>query len=286
MASSVDNEITTSETTDDASELVGEEDQRTALPLGLGLNITTFYYGPMLRDPSAGEVPTTWTDQVSGVSVQNQLGVRYDFSNTVSLMPVFDFEVLVTDPAQIYGQQYLALTYDSFLKLTDTGLASFGLGPHSAYLSGDFRVYVPTSEFSRDNNTFGSIRLTLTPSLQLSGSRWSFSVVNFARYWVQSQQFDSLFGTYALPRLMLYTGPLVSYQASDRLSFWFLTEASVTFDTLGIPNTSAPNRSLVDIEPGLDFKLGNRITISPYLNWFVRQPLDTASMNVTASLAI
>ncbi len=248
-----------------------------------GLQLYSFFYGPSVGDPGSGTVPTTWTDQVTGVSLQNQIVGRYDLTENISISPAFDFEVLITDPNRVYGSQYVALSYDSSVKLSYDNLAWMSLGNNAGWLNADFRVYVPTSEYSRDNGTLGSMRFTLSPNFRVGNSGLSFALINFVRFWVQRQSAETNNKNAVLPRTMLYTGPLVSYQFNDRFSFWALGEASVTYDMQGTANTTQPNRSLVDFEPGLEYRVGEHVSVSPYLSWFIRQPLDTTSMNLTLS---
>ena len=256
------------------------------VPSRIGLQLMSFLYGPTVGDPGSGLVPTTWTDQVSGVSLQNQIVGRYALNDDLILSAAYDFEVLINDPNHVYGSQYVAMTYDSFLKVSYDNLLGAKLGNNWGALNADIRGYLPTSEYSRDNGSLGSLRLTLTPNLQIGKSGLSLALVNFARVWFARQAFETQNPSAALPRLMLYTGPLVSYQLTPALSLWALGEASVTYDTQGVSNTSQPNRSLVDIEPGLEFKVNQHFTVSPYLNWFIRQPIDTTSMNLTASYSL
>jgi hypothetical protein len=251
-----------------------------------GVQAYSFFYGPMLSDPGAGTVPTTWVDSYSGVSTQNQIGLVYNLNDQFQLTPVFDFEVLISDPNHTYGNQYLALTYDSFVKLSTTSLASFNLGAHEGSLAGDIRYYVPTGEYSRENNSLGSVRLTLTPSVQLAHTGVTLSLVNFVRYFLQRQSTETFDKKAHLGRMQLYTAPLVTYALNDRVALWGLLESSVTYDTRWSPNTRDANRSLVDFEPGIDFRLNENVVVSPYLNWYFRQGLDTTTVNVTASLSL
>ena len=145
---------------------------------------------------------------------------------------------------------------------------------------------MPTSDYSRENKTLGSARFTVTPNLQIGESGLSLAVVNFVRYWFQRQDLQSGSTDLTLPRLMLYTAPILSYSIRDNFSVWGMLEATMSYDTFGFVNTDDPNRSLMDLEPGFDFKLSDHVTISPYLNWFVNRPLNTTSINFMAHLSI
>lgn len=271
------------------AEAVGGESQINQKRLPITLSLLSFLYGPTVGDPGSGITPTSWVSDEMGLSLQNQVSVRYDITDQLSIAPTFDFEVLMTDPAGYYRpDQYVALTYDSFIRTTYVNAFNTYLSGNEFWLNADFRYYVPTSDFSRNHNSLGSARFTLTPNLQFQNSGFSVALVNFARYWLQTQDLQT--GTrsdyYALPQLMFYTAPLVNYQVSDSFSIWAMLEASMTYDTRGYVNTSDPERSLVDIEPGFDLKIGKNVTISPYLNWFTNRPLSTTSINVMTSIAI
>lgn len=275
----------TSDTKEQPRQAVVSSSENTTPPFSAQL--LSFLYGPALNDPGSGVAPDTFRSDREGVNLQNQFSLAYNVNDQISIAPVFDFELYLSDPADQYDRaQRLSMTYDSYVRATYNNMLSADVGTSTLSLSSDVRYYVPTSDFSRDNRSPGSLRLMLTPSLSFAHSSWSLAVVNFVRYYFQRQAFMTNNPGLALPRVMYYTGPVVSYQVNDKVALWNVLEATVTYDTQGVANTTDPDRSLFDVEPGVDLKVSDHVTLSPYLNWFVNRPLNTTSINLMASVSM
>lgn len=252
-----------------------------ALPLSI--SATSYLYGPTVTDPTAGSTTAYTAGDVWGLSAQNQIALKYKLTDKMAITPVFDFVYQFTDPTSGGADRRASLMYDSYIKLSRSGIIEKNIQGNDFALDADARLFVPSSEGSRENNTLGGLRVSINPSLQFGKSAFSLSSVNHMRYWFQTQDKGTKSGS-PLPRTQLYTGPQINYKFSEAVTAWVLYEATVVFDTAGIPNTRNPNRSLVDLEPGVDIKLGKRVSLSPYLNWYTSQPISTTSMNLTASV--
>lgn len=277
----------TKETALKSESLLRNKSSDASTPSPFYLSMLSFLYGPSLNDPASGETPTTYMGNPDGITIQNQVGVGLLLTDNISIQPVFDFELVMTDPNANYKKdQYFSLTYDSYIKFNYSSIFEVETDAARYGLSADVRYFVPTSDFSRDNNSAGSARLTLTPGVQFAHSRISLGFVNFVRYYFQKQLYQTNNRNVALPELMIYTGPLINYQINDRFGVWLLGEASMTRDTLGHWNNKDASRSLVDLEPGLDIRVNKYFTLSPYLNWFVNRSISTTSVNLMASVTL
>ncbi len=258
--------------------------ERRALPLSIAA--TSFFYGPRVAAPTSSSTTAFTKGGIWGLSLQNQIAAKYNLTNDLSITPVFDFVYQLTDPTNGGADRRVSLMYDSFIKVAKAGLIRGKLLGQKATLDCDTRVFVSTSESSRENKTRGSVRVSFIPSIEFNRSNFSLSMVNHARYWVQSNDRQALDPSATLPRLQLYTGPQLNYQFTQQVTAWVLYEATVVVDTAGIPNTRNPNRSLADVEPGLDIKINDRVSMTPYLNWYTNQPLSTTSMNLNANIVM
>jgi hypothetical protein len=273
------------ESTSTASAVLQKQTEESE-PSALSLQLLSFFYGPPVTNPTSNETPVPTIGYVSGLSVQNQLGLKYEFQPDWSLTPTADFEYRITDPFNKGTGQSFALTYDSFIKLMKTSLVNFNIGENNLNFDLDLRYYVPTSTFSREHGTLGSARVAVNPSYYLPHSNFSFSAVGAFRYYFQQYYHRHDDRTSALAQTNFYAGPQVNYRVNDSVMLWSLFELSVTLDTVGGSTAANPQKSIADIEPGVDIKVTKGIYISPYLNWFTNQDLGTTSLNMTASLSI
>lgn len=269
--------------TSTATTSIGTSMRRT-LPLSIAG--TSFFYGPPVTAPTRSSTTAFTKGGVWGLSLQNQIAAKYSLTSDLSITPVFDFVYQLTDPTNGGAYRRVSMMYDSFIKVAKAGLFRGKLFGQKASLDCDTRIFVPTSESSRENGTRGSVRMSVIPSIELNRSNFSLSMVNHARYWIQSNDRQALDHLATLPRLQLYTGPQLNYQFAPQITAWILYEATVVVDTAGIPNTRNSNRSLADVEPGVDIKINDRVSVTPYLNWYTNQPLSTTSMNLNANIVM
>lgn len=252
--------------------------------LPISISATSMLYGPAVSKLGSGSTTAYTAGDVWGLSAENQIAMKYRLSDSMTITPVFDFVYQFTDPLNGGADRRASLMYDSYIKLSRYGIASASLAGNDLAIDSEMRLYVPSSESSRDNGTLGGVRLAINPSLQFAKSRWSLSSVNHVRYWIQTR--DTSASGSNLPRIQLYTGPQMNYKVSDAVTAWVLYEATVIFDIAGIPNSRNPKRSLADIEPGIDVKVNDRVSLTPYLNWYTSQPIKTTSVNLTANFTV
>lgn len=256
-------------------------------------NYTSFLTGPPITDLRSDETVAVREGFTLGLSLQNQIGVRYWFNENFSVMPVFDFEYQFTDPHRNGANKGVSLVYDSFIRAKYVDVAKTYVQGHKLSLDAEARYYVPVSEFSRINDSLGSLRLAVVPGINFADRKWEISALSFYRYWMQTRFFQRPTrhnpvprNTFGLPEHTFYTGPQISYRASKTFNLWMLFEASYTIDTLGFNSATDPNRSNMDIEPGVDIRIANGIYVSPYLNWYISQPISTTSINLITSITI
>lgn len=256
-------------------------------------NYVSFLSGPPISDLRSDETVAAREGYTLGLSLQNQIGVRYWLNPNLSIMPVFDFEYQFTDPHRNGANKGVSLVYDSFIKAKYVDVAKTYVQGNKLSFDAEARYYLPVSEFSRINDSYGSIRLAVVPGINFAGGKWELSALSFYRYWMQTRFYQLPTrhnqipkNTFGLPEHTFYTGPQISYRASKTFNLWMLFEASYTIDTLGFNSATDPNRSNMDIEPGVDIRIANGVYVSPYLNWYVSQPINTTSINLITSITI
>ncbi|MEW6056341.1 MAG: hypothetical protein AB1540_06975 [Bdellovibrionota bacterium] len=251
---------------------------------GPSMALTSFFYGPAVDDVGAGTTPGIYEGSVDGLSLQNQVSLTFNPAQDLWITPVFDFVYRFTDSDGFNANEF-ALDYDSFIRIARTNIFNERVAFSNVGLNADVRVFFPTSEFSRDNRTIGSARFSLVPFIRTRDQKWSFNFLNYVKYWLQTEEISPVYET-AIPQVMFYTGPSITYQFSQRVSAWLLFEATMAVNSLGEDNRSDPERSLVDIEPGFDLQITKNLYVSPYLNWYLSQPITTTSLNVIAKVVL
>ena len=252
----------------------------------------SFFSGPPVADLQSESTSAARDGYTLGLSLQNQLGVRYWLSEQLSIMPVFDFDYQFTDPHKT-DTTGVSLVYDSFIKAKYIDAVKGYIEGNKASVDLEARYYVPVGEFSRENESYGSVRLAAIPGIDLPEYGLQLSVLTYYRYWMQTNfyQVSTRYNivpknTVGLPEHTFYVGPQINYRISKTFNAWLLYEQSHTIDTLGFASTSDPRKSHTDIEPGIDIRLMNGVYISPYLNWYTNQPIDTTSINLITSITI
>lgn len=246
---------------------------------------THTYYGPALTDPGARKRADAGKDIYEPIYIRNQINLGYRIQEKTTLSGVADFDYWLSDVSGNPANKGFHWR-DCFVKLKRSDLMNRDIGGHALTLDGDLRYYMPTSKFSRITDSYGSVRVSLNPSLQFNDSRWSITTVNYVRYFLQKHRNIPGNQDAPLSSLLLYTGPQVNYMFSDRASGFLLMEANVMFDTHGIPNTRDDNASLVSLQPGVAVNVSDRVVLTPSLNWFTNQPLETTSFHLTADISL
>lgn len=248
----------------------------------ISVSTLSYLYGPFVSDPGSKVVSDDSIGSTMGLSSRHQLAVKYRLSDNITIAPTLDFDWSFTNAD---GRTQRTFTWrDSYVKMSVGQIATADLGGNDFVVAGDLRLFVPSSKSSRDNNTLGGIRASINPAIQFGKSAWSLSTVNFARFWLQQEEKSATGGT--MPALQLYTGPQVNYQVNDAVTAFVLYETTVVYNNQGIPNTTNADASLADIEPGADIKINDRITLSPYLNWYTNQRLSTTTMNLALGITL
>ncbi len=249
-----------------------------AKKLPINMSFLTMMFGPQVSDPVSSMTSSDSIGGKSGLGTRNFLSMTYKLSEKLSLTPVLDFNYQLTD------NDRGASLNDAYIRLKRKEILSSNIGIHPVSMDADIRYYAPTSQGARDNNAIGAVRTSLYPSVQIAKSRFSLSGLFFAKAWMQTQ--DTNAKGKNLNMVQLYSGPQISYAVSDKISAFILQEANVVYNTAGIPNSRDPNTSLVDLEPGVDIQVNDRVTLSPYLNWYTNQNISTTSVNLNADIKL
>jgi len=248
------------------------------LPIAVGA--LSFFNGPRANNPVSRSTTDDSLKAKTGLNTRHQLSMRYFLNKQWNIMPVMDFDFQLTDndPKGTHARQFR--WRDAFVRLNNTGLISHDFGVNHFVMPGDLRVYLPTSKGSRDADTIGGLRLSLNPGMTFGKSRFSLSAANYIRVWGQRKEDGNL------PQFELYTGPQLNCAVSDHVNAFVLYEAVGRKLQSGGWAAKGTERSTMDLEPGMDFRLHQRLTLTPYLNWFVNQPLWTTTVNLNANITL
>lgn len=260
--------------------------------LPIGVSTQSMLYGTRLNDPF-NEL-TTDSDYNSDGSVaspiksEHLVKFKYSLAKSLDLTPTLNFYIQHTDGAANKEKVNQFQWRDCFVKLSRDGILERKIGRHTLALDGDLRYYAPTSNLSRRNNSMGSARISMNPSLRFANSKFSLAFSNNFRYWFQTRDIDIASKTNdpsALIRSELYVAQQINYQATPKLNLFVLYENALDTDKLGAQNIDRPT-SAADLEPGLEFQVSPRVMISPWLNWYTSQSIDTTTFNLTANITL
>lgn len=248
----------------------------------LSLTDTSFFFGPGLNQPLKGQTADGAKEQIMGLWSRHFLALTYKIDPKLSLAPVLEFDYTFTDPTTGGAARGFRIN-DPFLKLARKDLVNTDLNGNKAILDGDIRYYAPASKSSVTNGTYGTVRVSLNPSVQFGRSIFSFSMENYAKYWIQPSATRDKAG---VKRLKLYTGPQLNAKLSDSVTAFVLFEAGGHVFTNGAREWNDSNNSITDLEPGVNIQLHERVSLTPFLNWYLNQPLKTTSVNLVADLKL
>lgn len=254
--------------------------QKKALPISV--STLSYLHGPFVNDLGSSTVTDDSVGSTTGLDSRHIMALKYKLTDKITIAPTADFNWSFTN-AKGDGQNTFTWR-DSYIKVSHSDLYSNNLYGNDLSVAGDLRFYVPSSKTARDNDTIGRIRASLNPSIQIGKSRFSISTVNFATVWLQTK--DKKADGSPLHRAELYTGPQVNYQVNDAVTAFVLYEADQVIETDGVSNTTNPLASNTDLEPGVDIKINDNITLTPYLNWYTNQRLSTTTVNLAAAITL
>lgn len=238
------------------------------------------FYGPPLNDLGARQTADSEKEAVMPLNSRHQIGFSYQIDESTKITPTLDFTLNYTIPKGVEDGERNFKWKDSYVKLSRSGLFEGKIGGNAAALDGDIRYLLPTSKGSRDRDSYGSWRVTLAPSLQIANTNFSVVAASFARFFTYRSTAENPTGT----RWQLYTGPQVNYAVNDKLTAFVLFEAIASWNNKGETDIDNPNASLADLEPGVEWAVHERVSLTPFLNWFTNQPLSTTSINLNATI--
>ncbi|HRK02569.1 MAG TPA: hypothetical protein PLH57_07870 [Oligoflexia bacterium] len=238
------------------------------------------FYGPALNDLGARQTADSAKDAVQPLNSRHQIGISYAIDESTKFTPTLDFSLNYTIPKGVENGERNFAWNDSYLKLSRAGLLDGKLGGNAVALDGDIRYMLPTSKGARDADSYGAVRLSLSPSMQIANSNFSIVATNYARIHMYRSVTENLSAT----RWKFYTGPQVNYAVNDKVTAFVLFEAVAAFDNQGYSNTTNDQLSLADLEPGVELNLHERVSLTPFLNWYTNQPISTTSINLNATI--
>ena len=260
------------------------------LPVDLAYRLELF--GSQLSGPTNDFMPTDSMSDLNNTAAQDPIWSRHTLTVGRDLGKGFNisinpqFKLVHTDPGANGARGFL--WNDSYLKLAKGDLLSAKIGNQEIGLAADIRYYAPTSHAAIINSSYGSVRASIAPSIQLS-NRFSLESGSYIKAWMLSRPNDINSGA-ALNNIELYTSVQFNAQITQSVKAWVLYEAITNRATDGEwSNGSNPRfagRALTDLEPGVDIQLGEHFTVSPFLNWYPTLPVSTTTWNLalTASM--
>lgn len=252
-----------------------------AIPLSL--SDYSIFSGPAVKTPTKTTTADDSNDAITGLSSRHMVSLMYKANNGISFGPTADFNIQHTQ-ATAEEQKGVAWN-DSYFKVAKSGLAKGTIGGNSVGLDSSVRYLAPTSKGSRDNKTYGSVRMDMNPNMSFGKTALSLTVYNFVRAHLLSQGSNAEGAS--LTQYQLYTGPMLNYDFNDKIGAFVLYEATIKYNTKGESSKQfASAKSLTDLEPGVNFNLNKHISLAPYLNWYTAQPVSTTSINMSATLAM
>ncbi len=261
-----------------------EQGKKKELPVSLSDDL--YIYGPPVNDITSSSTADDSVDSKTGLSTRHKIGLKYKVTDTLSITPVADLIYQLTDPNNGGADRGMHNKMnDPYLKISKKNVINGKIGANEISTEAQVRYYAPMSAKSRDNNLNGKVELDLYPTMKIGKSRFSAEMFSFARFYINSQKFDSATGSSALTSALYYVGPQVNYSLNDNITAFVLYEAALPINTLGqSANTFAPTASLTDLEPGMSFQVNKAISITPFLNWYTNQQLKTTSINLNATI--
>ncbi|MGZ6311547.1 MAG: hypothetical protein ACXWOH_13010, partial [Bdellovibrionota bacterium] len=215
----------------------------------IGVSYFGIFYGPGLQNgagfqPAANGTP----DQERPLILKNFLGVGYNFTDTIGVMPTayWTFQ-------PVMGMQF-ALK-DPFIRLYDSSLLSAG----NFNLYTDFRTHFGVSSESRTNDMYAGLQTFQIatyefPTAKLTAGLYLSERVNF-------------FGKQGLGNdFEMYVGPNVSYQVLKPLAVSLLAEFQFNHAYGDKPGQVWTDP--IDLEPGLIWDVTENLMINPYFNLY------------------
>jgi hypothetical protein len=161
-------------------------------------------------------------------------------------------------------------------KLIDTGGFTAG---------GDLRLYVPTTQKSRDTGLDGSIRVSPKFEYSFPGSRWAVGTRSYVRTYVLAPA-DTLGTPLKKPRKdwSVFFGPYATYQLAPKL------KAICWYESYALhPETSPGNEWAsdgTDLRPAVSWDVTDYLNLTPFLNLFPAGKMDLRSTYVGLQMSI
>ncbi len=263
---------------------MNEAGKKKELPISL---TDDFYvFGPQVSDLNSMQTSDDAIDAKTGLSTRHKIGLKYKLKPDLAITGVADLVYQLTDPTNGGADRGMHNRMnDPYLKISKKNLINGKIGKNEISTEAQIRYYAPMSAGSKNNDLKGKAELDLYPTMKIGKSRFSAEMFSFARYYMNTSKFDAATGTRPLTAMLFYVGPQINYSLSDSITAFTLYDAVMTYNTLGqsAPTTN-PAGSLVDLEPGISFQVNKAISITPYLNWYTNQSIETTSVNLNATI--
>jgi hypothetical protein len=227
-------------------------------------NINT--YQPDLYNKNSYGLPTQ-----TPVFIRNAIGTTYALPGNWIAGATLRADIMPTYIGRDYAID------DSYVRIMNPKLVSHG----NFNVSGDLRLYMPTSQASRTTGQSASVTTQFIPSYNFPGTRWSIGAIlrqqSYSHYsWANSNAMDT----------DAYAGPNVNYQITPKLAAGILYEfEAVHYYGTGAFNFTTQNASNpgimtpTDVEPNISWDITPNINFNPFLNMYPggKFSLDTTS---------
>lgn len=292
--------VVTSEALSDTNDEVHVVSHSTAefLPQHLSISDFALIGGPQLNNPEGNYTPPSLPKHGGlppnfmpspGYSLQDLIEIGYSINDNIKMGPVFGVNdsfyqgtgVSLTDPAMRFTVRHIS--YQDFVGV------NFDSDLWTSYTA-------PVSNMTRSTGSIGTLGLNYIPRLLIKGSRFFFSGV--AGLDVTGADGSTDPGLLTNERII---GALqANYRLHRRWTMYLTNSYSASIGpTLPITDPSLLSDPAmaqlfggsrfnhpVSMRTGAYFRATSDITISPTLNWFTDEPVNTTTMGLSASFTL
>ena len=217
-------------------------------------------------------------------SLRHSLSVGYALDPDTTIAPVLDLSQNLT------GIQSKQLTLnDPQVKLTLKNIFEQSLWTESVRSNLLFSLYVPVSDLSRSMHSHGALSVSATPHLHFKESRFSLSGIAS----LKSGFYEGV--NSELVSSKLFSGVQGNYQISHRMEVFLMSYTNVQIGTrvamvdAGLPSETFDHDRAshpLALMSGLKIDASPMIAITPRLNWFLDQPIQTTTVGLNLMIRL
>jgi hypothetical protein len=224
-----------------------------------------------------------------GDSIRHELSVGYAIDEDTILAPVLDVsQPLTAEPGETAGELVMN---DPQLRLTLKNVFDGGLFGESYRSNLLISAYAPVSERSRDAHSQGALSVSITPHLQLSNSKFSFSGLLSAK----SGMYESSSTSAELVSTHIFDGVQTSYLLSPKVETFLMLHtnfslgARIDMEDAGLPAQTFTHEHAahaVGLMNGTKFQVSRTVSFTPRLNWYLDQPIQATTIGLNVSIRL